>query len=226
MLIVFDTATGEILDNTGTSTMWPDGPPDEFAYVNTDARGVGRARLGLLRLNDIGDAALVARVLAHECNVVDGRVVIGEPHPVPDPSPVVERPASEAVAAATYVARTMIAERVRGETFPLADTPKVIALFPDWAPDLDVTVGRIYTFNGELVECVQSHTTQADWTPDVTPALWKIHRDPDVAAEWVQPTGSTDAYPKGAKVTHNDATWTSDVDANVWEPGVYGWTAS
>jgi len=25
-------------------------------------------------------------------------------------------------------------------------------------------------------------------------------------------------------VTHNDAVWQSTVDANVWEPGVSGWT--
>ena len=35
---------------------------------------------------------------------------------------------------------------------------------------------------------------------------------------------STDAYPKGAKVSHNGKHWISDLDANVWEPGVYGWT--
>ena len=36
--------------------------------------------------------------------------------------------------------------------------------------------------------------------------------------------GSTDAYAKGAKVSHNSKRWTSNVYANVWEPGVYGWT--
>ena len=33
-----------------------------------------------------------------------------------------------------------------------------------------------------------------------------------------------DAYRKGDKVTHNGSRWTSDVDGNTWEPGVYGWT--
>jgi hypothetical protein len=28
---------------------------------------------------------------------------------------------------------------------------------------------------------------------------------------------------KGDRVTHNDQTWESTVDNNVWEPGVYGW---
>lgn len=41
---------------------------------------------------------------------------------------------------------------------------------------------------------------------------------------WVQPTGAHDAYPQGAKVSHNGKKWTSDVANNVWEPGVYGWT--
>ena len=39
-----------------------------------------------------------------------------------------------------------------------------------------------------------------------------------------QPTGAQDAYAKGAKVSHNGKHWISDVDNNVWEPGVYGWS--
>ena len=42
--------------------------------------------------------------------------------------------------------------------------------------------------------------------------------------EWVQPTGAHDAYAQGAKVSHNGKKWTSDISANVYEPGVYGWT--
>ena len=42
--------------------------------------------------------------------------------------------------------------------------------------------------------------------------------------EWVRPTGAHDAYAQGAKVSHNGKKWTSNVENNVWEPGVYGWT--
>jgi len=42
--------------------------------------------------------------------------------------------------------------------------------------------------------------------------------------EWVQPTGAGDAYPLGAVVTHNSFIWSSTVQDNVWEPGVYGWS--
>lgn len=40
---------------------------------------------------------------------------------------------------------------------------------------------------------------------------------------WKQPAGGHDAYKKGDKTTHKGKTWVSNVDANVWEPGAYGW---
>lgn len=40
--------------------------------------------------------------------------------------------------------------------------------------------------------------------------------------EWVQPTGAHDAYAKGSQVTHNGEKYVSKIDANVWEPGVFG----
>ena len=40
---------------------------------------------------------------------------------------------------------------------------------------------------------------------------------------WVQPAGGHDAYNKGDRVTHNGQIWVNLIDANVWEPGVYGW---
>ena len=108
-------------------------------------------------------------------------------------------------------------------TFTDENALKVIDLYPEWAVGIAVAKDSRYQYNGKLYKCVQAHTTQADWTPDVTPALWVIvslEEWPD----WVQPTGAHDAYAKGDKVTHNSKKWTSDVDANVWEPGSYGWT--
>ena len=97
-----------------------------------------------------------------------------------------------------------------------------VELFPMWA------IGRAYAVDdrvqhgGTLYKCVQAHTSQADWTPDATPALWVVVSI-DEYPEWVQPTGAHDAYAKDSKVTHNGKKWISSYDANVWEPGVYGW---
>lgn len=96
-------------------------------------------------------------------------------------------------------------------------------LYPVWSSGISVSVNDRYQYNDKLYKCVQAHTTQADWTPDKTPALW-VEVSLDEFPEWRQPAGAHDAYAKGDKVKHNDKKWSSDVDANVWEPGVYGWS--
>ena len=42
-----------------------------------------------------------------------------------------------------------------------------------WQPGLDVKVGDVYTFGSYLWRCLQDHTTQGTWTPDLVPALWR-----------------------------------------------------
>lgn len=99
----------------------------------------------------------------------------------------------------------------------------VTALFPDWETSKAYAVGDRVKYNGLLYRCVQAHTSQADWTPDAVPALW-VRTSTEEWPEWIQPTGAHDAYNKGDKVSHNEKHWVSDIDANIYEPGVYGWT--
>ena len=98
-----------------------------------------------------------------------------------------------------------------------------VELFPPWSVGKSYATGDRVQYEGTLYKCVQGHTSQADWTPPATPALWTAVSLDEYPA-WVQPTGAHDAYGKGDKVTHNGKRWTSDVDNNTWEPGVYGWT--
>lgn len=97
-----------------------------------------------------------------------------------------------------------------------------VELFPAWATDTAYAVGDRVQYNGVLYKCVQAHTSQADWMPDATPALWVIV-SVEEWPEWIQPTGAHDAYDKDAKVSHNGKHWKNTMDANVYEPGVYGW---
>lgn len=101
-------------------------------------------------------------------------------------------------------------------------------LFDSWDGGMAYAVGGIVAYGGALYRCVQAHTSQAGWTPDASRALWTplglTEDDPDAVPEWVQPTGAHDAYAKGSHVMHNGTEWVSDLDANVWEPGVSGWT--
>ena len=42
-----------------------------------------------------------------------------------------------------------------------------------WQPGIDVQVGDVYTFGAFLWRCIQAHTTQGTWAPDLTPSLWR-----------------------------------------------------
>lgn len=42
-----------------------------------------------------------------------------------------------------------------------------------WQPGIAVAVGDVYAFGVYLWRCVQAHTTQKGWPPDLTPALWR-----------------------------------------------------
>lgn len=97
-----------------------------------------------------------------------------------------------------------------------------IELYAQWEPGLAYVVGDRRRYENVLYRCVQAHTSQDDWTPDVTPALWVIV-SLDEFPEWVQPTGAHDAYNKGDKVSYNGKHWICTMDANVYAPGVYGW---
>lgn len=99
-----------------------------------------------------------------------------------------------------------------------------VAAFPYWnGGGVSYSAGMLLQYDSSLYRVIQPHTSQADWTPDRVPALFtrvSVEEYPD----WVQPTGAHDAYGKGDKVAHNGKHWQSDIDGNVWEPGVYGWS--
>ena len=99
-------------------------------------------------------------------------------------------------------------------------------LFPVWnGKGIDYVKDDRVQYEGKLYKCIQNHTSQEDWQPDVAVSLWVEVPDPAIEwPEWKQPAGAHDAYMKGDKVSHLDKHWISDIDNNVYEPSVYGWT--
>ena len=97
-----------------------------------------------------------------------------------------------------------------------------VELFPTWAVGKAYAVDDRAQYNGTLYKCVQAHTSQSDWMPSATPALWKTV-SVDEYPEWVQPTGAHDAYNIGDKVTYNGQHYVCTSNANVYAPDVYGW---
>ena len=97
-----------------------------------------------------------------------------------------------------------------------------VELFPAWVVGKAYAVGDRAQYNGTLYKCIQAHTSQTDWMPSATPALWKTV-SVDEYPEWVQPTGAHDAYNIGDKVTYNGQHYVCTSNANVYAPDVYGW---
>ena len=52
-----------------------------------------------------------------------------------------------------------------------ASVPELITA---WAYPVDYAKGDRRSYGGKVHKCCQAHTSQADWTPDKTPALWTI----------------------------------------------------
>ena len=108
------------------------------------------------------------------------------------------------------------------------DALEAVELFPAWKTDTAYAADDRIRYGEKLYRCVQAHTSQADWTPDVTPALWTEVAKPGEIPVWKQPTGSQDAYNKGDKVWYpekNTTVFESTIDNNVWSPADYpqGW---
>ena len=118
------------------------------------------------------------------------------------------------------------AEAIRKSHALMSDEEALLfkaALLP-WRAGCEYSEGDRFTHMGEHYKVLQAHTSQAEWLPPDAPSLYVRISDPaEEWPEWVQPLGSEDAYPKGAKVTCDGRKWISTVDNNTWRPTVFGW---
>lgn len=112
-----------------------------------------------------------------------------------------------------------------------AEMLKVASVYPPYKVGTEYATGDVFKYgennvgDAQLYKVLQPHTSAEEWTPDTATSLYKpVGVTSDGYAEWVQPLGASDAYNSGDIVSHNGTLYISDIDANVWEPGVYGWS--
>lgn len=89
-----------------------------------------------------------------------------------------------------------------------------------------LTYGQNGVGDPQLYKVVQAHTSQFNWTPDSTPALYDaIGLDKDGYPVWSQPTGAHDAYNIGDIVNYNGTLYKSLIVGNTFSPDSYpaGW---
>lgn len=109
---------------------------------------------------------------------------------------------------------------------------EVAYIYNPWEIGKRYSVGDFLTYgvnsvgDQQLYKVNQAHTSQADWTPDVTPALYTaIGLDESGYPAWSQPTGVHDAYNTGDIVSYHGTLYQSVIDGNIYSPQVYptGW---
>lgn len=121
---------------------------------------------------------------------------------------------------------------IAGATLDDEKALECVRLYRPWEVGKAYKKDEFFTYgvNGvgdpQLYKVNQDHNSQADWTPDKTPALYTaIGLDDSGYPVWAQPTGAHDAYNKGDIVNYNGTLYESLIDGNVYSPEAYptGW---
>lgn len=119
------------------------------------------------------------------------------------------------------------------DAFGLDDAGYPLWAQPSGAHDA-YNAGDVVNYNGTLYESAIDGNV---WSPDVYPAGWQAVNSGTVSPEpepdpgpvtypdWVQPTGTHDAYQTGDIVNYNGTLYESLIDGNTWSPEAYpsGW---
>jgi hypothetical protein len=115
---------------------------------------------------------------------------------------------------------------LQGERYEIISSEILSDKETDWKEAEQLKIGMIRLYDGKRYVTIQDHTTQLGWEPPLVPALF-VEKPLPVEGElypiWIQPLGAQDAYALGARVNHNGSNWESQYNANVWEPGIFGW---
>jgi hypothetical protein len=121
--------------------------------------------------------------------------------------------------------RAVILSAIDVNAMPLENLIKMKSIIRDFEIGAFYNVGEVISNNDEIYIILQAHVSQADWLPSEVPALYKHKASEGVIPDWIQPTGSHDAYNTGDMVTFAELIYESLIDGNVWSPDAYpiGW---
>lgn len=105
---------------------------------------------------------------------------------------------------------------------------EIATIYDDWKPGKAYRGGEYVTYgtndvgDPQLYRVIDGkpHTSQADWTPDVTASLYTpIGLDDTGHPVWSAPTGAHDAYNVGDIVNYGGELFESQINGNTVVPG-------
>jgi hypothetical protein len=188
--------------------------------VNKEFVKVQHGTLGVVLSDYYETARVETEQTVEHATGLDGISTTGL-DPLPDPG----EPVEEIMYA--YNGAVVLCRQAHTRTaFPPEETPALFTFVRsgtdlDWIPNEKVEVGETRWYEGTEYEVDIAHLTLDGREPTVYTAGWSEVQETGDA--WVPPEGAHDAYQTGDIVTHDNETWISTIDDNVWEPGVTGW---
>lgn len=107
------------------------------------------------------------------------------------------------------------------------DALEAIQLFPHWNPDnVGYFTNDKVQYENTLYKCLQPHTSQIGWAPNIAPSIWTkvLIPDENIIPDWEQPE-STNSYQIGDRVRYEGKVYESTINNNIWSPTAYpaGW---
>ena len=124
------------------------------------------------------------------------------------------------------------AMQIYAQTLTDEQAMEITTVYPVYEVGRAYSTDELFTYgindagDPQLYRVVQAHTSQEDWKPDSTLALYRaIGLSEEGYPVWSQPTGAQDAYGVGDIVDYNGTLYKSIIDGNVWSPEAYpaGW---
>jgi hypothetical protein len=110
------------------------------------------------------------------------------------------------------------------------DLQKEVEFHKDWQAGEYMVRNKTTRYNDVVYRIIQSHTAQVGWEPDVSLSLFR--RTPVVYPGEIYPRwdsigllDSENNWDSGECVMWNGEAWESDIDNNIYEPGVSSWTS-
>ena len=70
------------------------------------------------------------------------------------------------------VSRMLITQQINTLTVDDNTALRMTEFYPEWAVDMEYTIGYKAQRNSKLWRCIQAHTSQAGWEPENAASLW------------------------------------------------------
>ena len=129
------------------------------------------------------------------------------------------------VLAKEKAAKISVAKLIDSEGLTAEEVEEVTYLFNEFEVGKSYIVGDMLVCNDKLYKVVQAHTSQSDWTPDITASLFTVVQAQGVIEEWGTRNLTVNPFMIGEQVRFEGVVYESTIDNNVWTPADYpqGW---